>query len=111
MESIDIPLNLELAATSEMVNIACSLKPRACCLVPARRAEVTTEGGLDVIALVNQLKPVVKSLQDKAIEVSVFLDPDKKQIEVARELGISTIELHTGSYSCLLYTSDAADEG
>jgi pyridoxine 5-phosphate synthase len=104
MESIDIPLNLELAATSEMVNIACSLKPRACCLVPERRAEVTTEGGLDVIALVNQLKPVVKSLQDKAIEVSVFLDPDKKQIEVARELGISTIELHTGSYS--LQTSD-----
>ena len=99
LESIHIPLNLELAATSEMVNIACSLQPRACCLVPERRAEVTTEGGLDVVGLADQLKPVVESLQDKSIEVSVFLDPDNKQIEVARELGISTLELHTGSYS------------
>lgn len=99
MESIEIPLNLELAATSEMVNIACSLQPQACCLVPERRAEVTTEGGLDVIGLAKQLKPVVESLQDKSIEVSVFLDPDNKQIEKAQELDISTVELHTGSYS------------
>lgn len=105
MESIDSPLNLELAATSEMVNIACSLEPWACCLVPERRAEVTTEGGLDVIGLTKQLKPVVEALQDKSIEVSVFLDPDNKQIEAAKELGISTIELHTGSYS--LQTSKA----
>ena len=99
MQSIDIPLNLELAATSEMVNIACSLGPHACCLVPERRAEVTTEGGLDVIGLAKQLKPVVEALQDKTIEVSVFLDPDNKQIKAAQELGISTVELHTGSYS------------
>ena len=91
-ESIDTPLNLELAATSEMVNIACSLEPWACCLVPERRAEVTTEGGLDVIGLAKQLKPVVEALQDKSIEVSVFLDPDNRQIKVAQELGISTIE-------------------
>jgi len=106
MESIDTPLNLELAATSEMVNIACSLEPWACCLVPERRAEVTTEGGLDVIGLAKQLKPVVEALQDKSIEVSVFLDPDNKQIKVAQELGISTIELHTGKYS--LQTSEAS---
>ena len=106
MESIDTPLNLELAATSEMVNIACSLEPFACCLVPERRAEVTTEGGLDVIGLAKQLKPVVEALQDKSIEVSVFLDPDNKQIKVAQELGISTIELHTGKYS--LQTSEAS---
>ncbi len=105
-ESIDTPLNLELAATSEMVNIACSLEPWACCLVPERRAEVTTEGGLDVIGLAKQLKPVVEALQDKSIEVSVFLDPDNKQIKVAQELGISTIELHTGNYS--LQTSQAS---
>ena len=97
--SIGIPLNLELAATSEMVNIACSLRPRACCIVPERRAEVTTEGGLDVSGLADQLKPVIEALQNKSIEVSVFLDPDNKQIKVAQELGISTIELHTGSYS------------
>jgi pyridoxine 5-phosphate synthase len=106
MDSIDTPLNLELAATSEMVNIACSLEPWACCLVPERRAEVTTEGGLDVIGLAKQLKPVVEALQDKSIEVSVFLDPDNKQIKVAQELGISTIELHTGKYS--LQTSEAS---
>jgi pyridoxine 5-phosphate synthase len=106
MESIDTPLNLELAATSEMVNIACSLEPWACCLVPERRAEVTTEGGLDVIGLAKQLKPVIEALQDKSIEVSVFLDPDNKQIKVAQELGISTIELHTGKYS--LQTSEAS---
>ena len=106
MDSIDTPLNLELAATSEMVNIACSLEPCACCLVPERRAEVTTEGGLDVIGLAKQLKPVVEALQDKSIEVSVFLDPDNKQIKVAQELGISTIELHTGKYS--LQTSEAS---
>ena len=97
--SIGIPLNLELAATSEMVNIACSLKPQACCIVPERRAEVTTEGGLDVIGLADQLKPVIEALQNKLIEVSVFLDPDNKQIKVAQELGISTVELHTGRYS------------
>jgi pyridoxine 5-phosphate synthase len=106
MESVDTPLNLELAATSEMVNIACSLEPWACCLVPERRAEVTTEGGLDVIGLAKQLKPVIEALQDKSIEVSVFLDPDNKQIKVAQELGISTIELHTGKYS--LQTSEAS---
>lgn len=106
MDSIDTPLNLELAATSEMVNIACSLEPWACCLVPERRAEVTTEGGLDVIGLAKQLKPVVEALQDKSIEVSVFLDPDNKQIKVAQELGISTIELHTGKYS--LQSSEAS---
>ena len=97
--SIGIPLNLELAATSEMVNIACSLRPQACCIVPERRAEVTTEGGLDIIGLADQLKPVIEALQNKSIEVSVFLDPDNKQIEVAQQLGVSTIELHTGKYS------------
>jgi pyridoxine 5-phosphate synthase len=110
MELLTVPLNLELAATSEMVNIACALQPHACCLVPERRAEVTTEGGLDVIGLATQLRPIIESLKNKSIEVSVFLDPDIKQIEVACELGVSTIELHTGNYS-LQKTEQAIEEG
>lgn len=105
MDSISVPLNLELAATSEMVNIACALKPKACCIVPERRAEITTEGGLDVLSLSNQLSPIIKSLQDNSIEVSVFLDPDLKQIKEAYEIGVPIIELHTGSYSLQTKTS------
>lgn len=92
-------MNLELAATPEMVAIACRAKPRACCVVPERREELTTEGGLDVVALRSQLAPLCRQLTQAAIEVSLFIDPDPEQIDCAATLEVPTIELHTGRYA------------
>jgi pyridoxine 5-phosphate synthase len=93
------PLNLEMAATSEMVAIALRHVPNACCLVPERREERTTEGGLDAAGLHNQLAPVVSRLSDAGIRVSLFIAPDPRQIEAAMRLGAPVIELHTGEYA------------
>lgn len=98
-EHIATHLNLELAATDEMVDIACRLRPQACCIVPERRAELTTEGGLNAISLYDQLVPLCGTLSDNNIEVSLFLDPDLRQIDCASRLGVPTIELHTGAYA------------
>lgn len=93
------PLNFEMAATAEMVRIACLLRPHACCLVPEKRAEVTTEGGLDVAGHKEILAPKIARLRDAGIRVSLFIDPDTKQIETAAELGAPVVELHTGAYA------------
>ncbi|MFT9449505.1 pyridoxine 5'-phosphate synthase [Gluconobacter japonicus] len=93
------PLNFEMAATAEMIRIACLLRPHACCLVPEKRAEVTTEGGLDVAGHKEILAPKIARLRDAGIRVSLFIDPDTRQIETAAELGAPVVELHTGAYA------------
>ncbi len=95
---IDLPLNLEMAATAEMLAVALRHKPHAACLVPEKRAEVTTEGGLDVIGGESHLQPFVTRLNDAGIRVSLFIDPDLGQLDAAVRIGAPVVELHTGSY-------------
>ena len=92
-------MNLEMAATAEMLAIACQVKPYWVCLVPEKRAELTTEGGLDVAGQLDLLKDYVAKLQVAGIKVSLFIDPEDKQIEAAVSCGADAIELHTGSYA------------
>ncbi len=92
-------LNMEMAATDEMVGIACTLKPNSCCLVPEKRQELTTEGGLDVSSSLDRLKDVVGELRGAGIVVSLFIDPDKEQLDAAGESGAEYVELHTGAYA------------
>ncbi len=94
-----LPLNLEMAATDEMLEIALRHRPHAACIVPERREERTTEGGLDAAGLHNQLAPIVARLSDAGIRVSLFIAPDPRQIEAAMRLGAPVVELHTGEYA------------
>ncbi|MET3472603.1 pyridoxine 5-phosphate synthase [Novosphingobium sp. 1529] len=95
----NLPLNLEMAATDEMLAIALRHKPHACCIVPERREERTTEGGLDAAGQHNRLAPIVSRLADAGIRVSLFIAPDARQIEAAIKLGAPVVELHTGEYA------------
>ncbi len=95
----EIRLNFEMAATDEMVGIASRLRPAACCLVPERRTEVTTEGGLDAAGQAATLGPRIRALRDAGIRVSLFLDPDAAQLRAAHALGAEVVELHTGAYA------------
>ena len=97
-EEIDLPLNFEMAATAEMHKLVSEIMPHACCIVPENRNERTTEGGLDVSGQHNFIKPFVSELGDAGIRVSLFVDPDKSQIEAAKSSGAAVIELHTGAY-------------
>lgn len=92
-------LNLEMAPVTEMVNIATEVCPNLTTLVPEKRAELTTEGGLEVIKQREKLKKIVASLHRNNIKVSIFIDPDTKQIEAARDIGVKIIEIHTGRYA------------
>jgi pyridoxine 5-phosphate synthase len=92
-------MNLEAAVTQEMIDFACRVKPQDVCLVPERREEVTTEGGLDVIRYYNQVEAAVKQLAGEGIRVSLFIDADERQIEAAAAVGATVIELHTGRYA------------
>ncbi|MDP3539735.1 MAG: pyridoxine 5'-phosphate synthase [Azonexus sp.] len=94
-----VKLNLEMAATDEMVQIACNLKPEMAMLVPEGRHEVTTEGGLDVLAQEARLKTVISRLADAGIVTSVFIDAELPQIEAAARIGASVCEIHTGPYA------------
>jgi pyridoxine 5-phosphate synthase len=96
---IDLPLNLEMAATDEMLAIALKNRPHAACIVPERRAERTTEGGLDAAGKHNTLAPIVERLAGAGIRVSLFIAPEARQIEAAHRLGAPVIELHTGPYA------------
>jgi pyridoxine 5-phosphate synthase len=96
---IMIPLNLEMAATPAMTRQALLIKPEEVCLVPENRQEVTTEGGLDVAGDMPRLKGVISKLHSAKIEVSVFIDADRKQVEAAHQVGAQTIELHAGTYA------------
>jgi pyridoxine 5-phosphate synthase len=95
---IDLPLNLEMAATEEMLQIALRHKPHAACIVPEKRAELTTEGGLDAVGGHNHLARFVRDLVTAKIRVSLFIDPDPRQLDAARALGAPVVELHTGAY-------------
>lgn len=94
-----LPLNLEMAATDEMLEIALRHKPHAACIVPERREERTTEGGLDAAGQHNRLAPIVSRLADAGIRVSLFIAPEARQIEAAMRLGAPVVELHTGEYA------------
>jgi len=98
MRELKIPLNLEMAATPEMVGIAERHRPHAACLVPEKREERTTEGGLDAAGQHNHLKPMVARLRDAGIRVSLFIEADPRQLEAAVSLGAPVVELHTGRY-------------
>ncbi len=98
MAEIRLPLNLEMAATDEMLAIALRHKPHACCLVPEKRTEVTTEGGLDVAGQMETLKRYVGDLGAAGIRVSLFIDPEPVQLDAAKALGAPVVELHTGAY-------------
>jgi pyridoxine 5-phosphate synthase len=92
-------MNLECAVTPEMINIACQVKPHDVCLVPEKREEVTTEGGLDVLGHYAAVEAATKQLKSAGIRVSLFIDPDEKQIEAAKDVGATVVELHTGRYA------------
>jgi pyridoxine 5-phosphate synthase len=94
-------MNLECAVTPDMIDIACKVKPHDVCLVPEKREEVTTEGGLDVLGHFEAVKAATKQLQDVGIRVSLFIDPDDKQIQAAKDVGATVVELHTGRYADL----------
>jgi pyridoxine 5-phosphate synthase len=96
---IAAPLNLEMAATDEMLRIALEHRPRACCIVPEKRIEVTTEGGLDVRGQHNTLRPIVSALAQAGIRVSLFINPDPAQLEASASVGAAVVELHTGAYA------------
>jgi pyridoxine 5-phosphate synthase len=99
MSRITLPVNLEMAATEEMVEIALRHKPHAACIVPERREERTTEGGLDAAGQHNSLAPLVARLSDAGIRVSLFIEPDPRQIDAAIRLRAPVVELHTGKYA------------
>ena len=92
-------MNLEAAVTREMIDFACQVKPQDVCLVPERREEVTTEGGLDVIRYYKEVEAAVQQLKAEGIRVSLFIDADEQQIEAASAVGATVIELHTGRYA------------
>lgn len=95
---LTVPLNFEMAATDEMIALALELKPHACCLVPEKRSERTTEGGLDVVGGRAHLAPAVGALAEAGIRVSLFVEPDPEQLEAAKAIGAAVVELHTGTY-------------
>lgn len=95
---IDLPLNFEMAATEEMLQIALRAKPHAACIVPEKREERTTEGGLDAIGGHNHLAPMIARLNDAGIRVSLFIEADPRQLDAAKRLGAPVIEIHTGAY-------------
>lgn len=97
-KEINLPLNFEMAATEEMVKIALKVKPNAVCLVPEKRQELTTEGGLDVLRNQKNLMTIIKKLRAKKIRVSLFVDSDLSQILAAKKVGADIVEIHTGKY-------------
>ena len=109
LASMDLHLNMEMAAENEMVLICERLKPAACCLVPEKREELTTEGGLDVASHLPRLKAVVGRLSDAGVRVSMFIDPVREQIEASKAIGAPVVELHTGHYANLTGEAQARD--
>jgi len=95
---IELPLNLEMAATEEMLEIALRHRPHAACIVPEKREERTTEGGIDAAGQHNRLAPFVRALSSARVRVSLFVEPDRRQLEAAVSLGAPVVELHTGAY-------------
>jgi pyridoxine 5-phosphate synthase len=98
-DQLTTKMNLEMAATDEMVNIASRIKPQDCCLVPEKREELTTEGGLDVASKISRMTDVCAKLAESKVIVSLFIDAQKDQIDAAKQCGAPVIELHTGHYA------------
>jgi pyridoxine 5-phosphate synthase len=98
MEKIALPLNLEMAATDEMLSIALRHRPHAACIVPERREERTTEGGIDAAGQLERLRPIVAALGAAGVRVSLFIEADRRQLDAAKALGVPVVELHTGTY-------------
>ncbi len=94
-----VPINFEMAATPEMAAIACRLHPHGACIVPERRAEITTEGGLDAAGQAATLRPIIAQLTAAGIAVSLFIDPEEAQVRAAAAIGAAVVELHTGAYA------------
>ncbi|HEX2623834.1 MAG TPA: pyridoxine 5'-phosphate synthase [Sphingomicrobium sp.] len=99
MAEIDLPLNLEMAATEEMLGIALRHRPHAACIVPEKREERTTEGGLDVAGKIDALRPFVARLVEAGVRVSLFIEPNERQVEAALRLRAPVVEFHTGRYA------------
>jgi len=106
--AIKIPINQELAPTEEMIEIALKVRPNEVCIVPERREELTTEGGLNVVDLADRLEPMIKRLREARVAVGLFVEPDQKQLAAARHVGAHHVELHTGAYAALA-DQDLAD--
>jgi pyridoxine 5-phosphate synthase len=109
-ELTHIRLNLEMAATEEMVKIACGIKPEMAMLVPEGRHEITTEGGLDIVSQEQKLRGRVKQLKDAGIVVSVFIDADLRQVEAAARIGVAVCEVHTGPYAHAFHSKGRDEE-
>ena len=105
-DATDLPLNLEMAATEEMLAIALDHKPHAACIVPEKREERTTEGGLDAFGLHNQLAPIVYRLADHGIRVSLFIEAEERQLDAALRLNVPVVEFHTGEYAHACLAND-----
>ncbi len=108
-QHIPLPLNLEMGATPAMLGFALALKPDFVCLVPERRQEITTEGGLDVAGRLEELRPLVAALMGNGTKVSMFIDPDTVQVEASAALGAPMVELHTGRFANTLGKERAAE--
>lgn len=100
-KSCPVPLNLEMAATEEMARLAKKYKPEWVCLVPEKRAELTTEGGLDVVKGFHKMKPLIEKMQVRGIEISMFIEPSLEQVEASYEIGADAVEFHTGHWVLL----------
>lgn len=109
-DTVQVKLNLEMAATDAITQIAVDVHPQQCTLVPERREEVTTEGGLDVIGNKDRVKRSVERLLEAGIEVSLFIDPDPRQIDASKKLGAQAVELHTGRYADAAREADQSRE-
>ncbi|WP_445500571.1 pyridoxine 5'-phosphate synthase [Microvirga sp. G4-2] len=103
-----VPLNFEMAATPEMIEIATRIHPHACCLVPEKREERTTEGGLDIIGGASHLRPMIQQLKSQGIRVSLFVEPEVAVMDAACDLGAPVVELHTGTYCEAVAAGDEA---
>lgn len=111
LRTLDIlPINLEMAVSDEIIAIALDVKPSSCCIVPEKREELTTEGGLDVSSNIENVAKAVSILQEQGIEVSLFIDPDVLQVEASKKTGADAIEIHTGSYANAFKTGDYTDD-
>lgn len=105
-EATDLPLNLEMAATEEMLAIALAHQPHAACIVPEKREERTTEGGLDAAGQHNHLQPIVTRLKDAGIRVSLFIEASERQLDSALQMGVPVVEFHTGEYAHAMLSGD-----
>ena len=108
VDAVKLPINLEMACAEEMLAIALKVKPHAVCLVPERREERTTEGGLDVAGQHNHVAPFVRQLRGAGVRVSLFIDPDVRQMEAAQSLGAPVVEIHTGAFCEAMAEGDQA---